>query len=159
MLKGPAMNVIDIRGFTEDAIVGPGNGATRLFIWCTSVQAGQVVGLHRHHGEELMRVLYGRLRFRVGEQTRDLGPGEVVIIQPEIVHGYLALDDAEIEIYGEIGSGIFVPRQGDANGTQFEEIFVRDVPWSRAPQDERQYITRAEQLELFRSRYAADPFA
>ena len=104
-------------------------------------------------------MLYGRLRFRVGEQTRDIGPGEVVIIQPEIVHGYLALDDAEIEIYGEIGSGIFVPRQGDANGTQFEEIFVRDVPWSRAPQDERQYITRAEQLELFRSRYAADPFA
>ena len=51
------MNVIDIRGFTEDAIVGPQNGATRVFIWCTTVQAGHVVGLHKHLGEELSRVL------------------------------------------------------------------------------------------------------
>ena len=153
------MNVIDIRGFSEDAIVGPENGATRLFIWCTAVQAGHVVGLHKHLGEELSRVLYGRLRFRADDQVQDIGAGEVVIIDPGSVHGYVALEDTEIEIYGEIGSGFFVPTPGSNGSADFEEIYVRNVLWSRAPQDERQYITRAEQLEWFRARYAADPFA
>jgi cupin domain len=153
------MNVIDIRGFTEDAIVGPQNGATRVFIWCTTVQAGHVVGLHKHLGEELSRVLYGRLRFRVGDQVQEIGAGEVVIVEPETIHGYVALEDTEIEVYGEIGSGIFIPVDGPYDGADFEEIFVRDVPWSRAPQDERQYITRAEQIERFRSSYTANPFA
>jgi hypothetical protein len=152
------MNVIDIRGFTEDAIVGPETGATRLFIWCTTVQAGHVVGLHKHLGEELSRVLYGRLRFRAGDQVQEIGAGEVVIVEPGTLHGYIALEDTEIEIYGEIGSGIFVPANGSNGSTDFEEIYVRDVPWSRAPREERQYITRAEQIERFRSRYATDPF-
>ena len=153
------MNVIDIRGFSEDAIVGPNNGATRLFIWCTTAQAGQVVGLHHHLGEELIRVLYGKLRFRVGDQVRDIGPGEVVIVDPGTVHGYVTLEDAEIEVYGEIGSGIFVTVEDGDGSTREEEVFVRNAPWSRAPTDESQYITRAEQLRRFRARYEASPFA
>ena len=153
------MNVIDIRGFTEDAIVGPENGATRLFIWCTTVEAGHVVGLHTHLGEEFSRVLYGRLRFRVGDQVQEIGAGEVVIVEPGTLHGYIALEDTEIEIYGEIGSGIFIPAGSPNGSTELEEIFVRNVPWSRTPPDEHQYITRAEQLDRFRARYADDPFA
>ena len=152
------MNVIDIRGFSEDAVVGPDNGARRLFIWCTSVQAGEVVDLHRHLGEELIRVLYGRLCFHVAGETREIGPGEVVIVEPGAVHGYVTIEDAEIEIYGEIGSGIFVPKL-TSNGTiQFDEVFVRDVPWSRTPPDDSQYITRDEQLERYRTSYTAAPF-
>ena len=153
------MNVIDIRGFSEDAIVGPNNGATRLFIWCTTVLAGQVIGLHHHLGEELIRVLYGKLRFRVGKQVRDIGPGEVVIVEPGIPHGYITLEDAEIEIYGEIGAGIFVTVEDPDGASREEEIFVRNAPWSRIPADESQYITREEQLKRFRVRYEASPFA
>ena len=153
------MNVIDIRGFSEDAIVGPDNGATRLFIWCTTAPAGQVVALHHHLGEELIRVLYGKLRFRAGDQVRDVGPGEVVIVEPGVIHGCITLEDAEIEVYGEIGAGIFVSSEAPDGSTQVEEIFVRNVPWSRVPADESQYITRSEQLERFRVRYATHPFA
>ena len=152
------MNVIDIRGFSEDAVVGPDHGATRLFIWCTTAQAGQVVGMHRHLGEELIRVLYGKLRFRVSDQVRDVGPGEVVIVEPGVPHGYVTIEDAEIEVYGEIGSGIFVTRERE-DGTPFEEeIFVRDVPWSRVPDSEDKYISRSEQLDRFRTRYLENPF-
>jgi mannose-6-phosphate isomerase-like protein (cupin superfamily) len=153
------MNVIDIRGFSEDAVVGPDNGATRLFIWCTTAPAGQVVALHHHLGEELIRVLYGKLRFRVGDQIRDVGAGEVVIVAPGAVHGYVTLEDAEIEVYGEIGAGIFVTTQGPDGTTSEQEIFVRDVPWSRAPTDDSKYISRSEQLERFRERYKEQPFA
>ena len=114
------MNVIDIRGFSEDAIVGPDNGATRLFIWCTTAPAGEIVALHHHRGEELIRVLYGKLRFRAGDQIQDIGPGEVVIVEPGIEHGYVTLEDAELEVYGEIGAGVFMMTE-DADGTPREE--------------------------------------
>jgi mannose-6-phosphate isomerase-like protein (cupin superfamily) len=153
------MNVIDIRGFSEDAIVGPDNGATRLFIWCTTAQAGQVVALHHHLGEELIRVLYGKLRFRAGDQVRDVGAGEVVIVEPGVIHGYITLEDAEIEVYGEIGAGIFVTTEAPDGTTSVDEIFVRNVPWSRVPADESQYISRSEQLHRFRARYDEKPFA
>jgi quercetin dioxygenase-like cupin family protein len=153
------MNVIDIRGFTEDAVVGPQNGASRLFIWCTSVQAGEVVALHRHLGEELIRVLYGKLRFHVSGETREIGPGEVVIVEPGAVHGYITVEDADIEVYGEVGSGVFVPKATSDGSTVFDEVFIRDVPWSRTPPDDSLYITRAEQLDRFRTSYAAAPFA
>jgi hypothetical protein len=130
-----------------------------LFIWCTTAPAGQVVALHHHLGEELIRVLYGKLRFRAGDQVRDLGPGEVVIVEPGIVHGYITLEDAEIEVYGEIGAGFFVSTDSPDGSTHVEEIFVRNVPWSRVPADDGQYITRAEQLERFRAHYKARPFA
>lgn len=152
------MNVIDIRGFSEDAIVGPANGATRLFIWCTMAPAGQVVALHHHLGEELIRVLNGKLRFRVGDEIRDIGPGEVVIVDPDTPHGYVTLEDAEIEVYGEIGAGIFVSVPTPDGTTHETEVFVRDVPWSRVPADQQMYISRTEQLERFRTWYEAQPF-
>ena len=62
-----AVKVIDIRGISVDAMVGPEHGATRIFVWCVSAGQGQVIGLHHHHGEELIRVLYGCLRFRLGD--------------------------------------------------------------------------------------------
>jgi hypothetical protein len=63
---------------------------------------------------------------------------------------YTALEDTEVEIYGEVGAGIFVmERQPD--GTRREkELFVRGVPWSRVPPDESMYVTRAVQLQRFR---------
>jgi hypothetical protein len=36
---------------------------------------------------------------------------------------------------------------------------VRHVPWSRVPTNDSQYISRSEQLERFRARYEANPFA
>ena len=152
------MNVIDLHGFSDDAIVGPEQGATRIFIWCTSAVAGHVIGLHHHGGEEISRVLYGRLRFRVGDEVREVGAGEVVIIPPGVDHAYQVLEDAGIESYGQIGSGIFTTEtRGD--GTVVEhELYVKDVPWSRTPPPGTQYVTREDQLRRFRRQFAEKPF-
>ena len=153
------MKVIDIRGITVDALVGPQHGASRIFIWCVTAQQGQVIGLHHHHGEELFRVLYGRLRFRVGDEVRDVRTGEVVIIPPEADHAYLALEDTELEIYGEIGAGEFF-RVIDPDGTvREEEVFVKGHPWSRTPPDESQYSTQDELFARYRVWYAENPFS
>ena len=153
------MKIIDIRGLSDDAIVGREHGAARIFIWCTAAPAGHVVGLHHHNGEELCRVLSGRVRFRVGDDVRDLGAGAIAIIHPGVVHGYVVLEDAEIEIYGEIDSGIFVTTQEPDGSTRATEIFVRDVPWSRVPDSDDAYIARREQLDRFRREYKQQPFA
>jgi len=153
------MKVIDIRGITVDALVGPQHGATRLYVWCVTAEHGQVIGLHHHHGEELIRVLYGRLRFRVGDEERELQAGEVVIVPPGAAHAYVALEDTEIEVYGEIGAGEFF-HVTDADGAvREEEIFVRGHPWSRTPADESQYSTEAELLARYRDWYTHNPFA
>lgn len=153
------MKVIDIRGITVDALVGPQHGATRLYVWCVTAERGQVIGLHHHHGEELIRVLYGRLRFRVGDDERDVQAGEVVIVPPGAAHAYVALEDTEIEVYGEIGAGEFFQVTDPDGAVREEEIFVRGHPWSSTPADESQYSTEAELLARYRDWYTQNPFA
>ena len=104
-------------------------------------------------------MLYGKLRFWADGQVNEIGPGEVVIVRQGVRHGYITLEDAEIEIYGEMGSGVFISTREQDGTTHEKEIFVRDVPWSRAPLDENQYISRQQQLQQFRADYEAEPFA
>ncbi len=140
------MKVVDIRGIEDDALVGPDQGATRLFLWCISALTGYRIGLHLHHGEELFRILSGRLRFRVGDETRDVGSGAIVVIPPRTPHAYIALEDSELEVYGQIGSGEFGLVQEPDGTVREEEVFVRDIPWSRTPDDESRYMTREDRL-------------
>ncbi len=152
------MKVIDIHGIALDALVGPEHGATRIFVWSVAAEKGETIGLHHHHGEELFRVLYGRLRFRVNDETREVRAGEVVIIPPGADHAYMALEDCELEVYGEIGMGQFY-RVTDLDGTvREEEVFVRGRPWSRIPPDESQYLTQEQLFERYRAWYAEHPF-
>ena len=153
------MKVVDIRGTAEDKVIGPEQGATRLFIWCITEPAGETLALHHHHGEELFRVLYGRLRFQVGADTREVGPGEVIIVPPNIEHGHVALEDTELEVIGEIGSGVFIMVESPEGAVREQELFVRSVPWSRAPADEGQYISREDLLRQFRRDAQDHPFA
>jgi len=133
-----------------DPVVGPEQGATRLFIWCVTEPAGEVLGPHFHMGEELFRVLSGRVRFLVGESQREVGPGEVIIVPPGIMHGHTVIEDAELEVLGEIASGVFISVEELDGTSRHEEIFVSGVPWSRVPDDESRYISREEQLRRFR---------
>jgi quercetin dioxygenase-like cupin family protein len=150
------MKVVDIRGIADDALVGPEQGASRIFLWCITALQGYRIGLHLHHGEEMFRVLSGRLRFRVGEETQDVGAGAIVVIPPRTPHAYIALEDSELEVFGQIGSGEFALVHG-ANGTVHEiEVFVRDLPWSRTPPDVTQYISREERLRQHRAWFEAN---
>lgn len=150
------MNVVNLRGLDANPMVGRDQGAVRLFIWCVSERAGDILGPHWHDGEELFRVLSGQLRFQVGDDAREVGAGEIVVIPPKVIHSHTVLEDCELEVIGEIGSGVYIRMTGDDGDVYEQELFVRDVPWSRLPADERYYITREEQLERFRLASAGD---
>ena len=81
--------------------------------------------------------------------------GEVVIVPPGDAHAYVALEDAELEINGEIGAGEFFRVTGPDGSVREEEVFVRGHPWSRTPPDDRQYTTQDELFARYRAR---DPF-
>ena len=49
---------------------------------------------HHHPSEQIILVLSGRLRMRIGDETRDIGPNEVALILGDQEHEQIALDDA-----------------------------------------------------------------
>jgi mannose-6-phosphate isomerase-like protein (cupin superfamily) len=122
-----------------------------------AAQKGEMVGMHYHHGEELFRVLYGRLHVRVDDATQVLGAGQVLIVPAGTRHGYVALEDSEIEVYGEIGAGEFMTVHEPDGSSHDEEIFMEGAPWSRTPGESSQYITHAELLARYRASLAHEP--
>ena len=48
---------------------------------------------HHHKSEQMMLVLSGRLRVRIGDEVRELGPGEVALILSDQEHEQTALED------------------------------------------------------------------
>ena len=48
---------------------------------------------HHHPSEQIILVLAGRLRMRIGSEVRDIGRGEVVLIPGDVAHEQQALED------------------------------------------------------------------
>ena len=48
---------------------------------------------HHHPSEQIIMVLSGRLRMRVGDEVRDLGPGEAALILGDQGHEQMALEE------------------------------------------------------------------
>ena len=48
---------------------------------------------HHHKSEQMMLVLSGRLRMRVGDEVREIGPGEVALILSDQEHEQTALEE------------------------------------------------------------------
>ena len=57
---------------------------------------GAVYHGHRHAVPELYVVLEGSVRWQVGEETRDLGPGDTVLTPPNAVHRMENLGDTPV---------------------------------------------------------------
>jgi quercetin dioxygenase-like cupin family protein len=81
-------------------LVGPDDGATRIWMVRGPFAADERVALHTHAGEEVFRVLTGRVRFTVGDERRECGRGTIVVIPPQTEHGFVALTEAELEAWG-----------------------------------------------------------
>jgi quercetin dioxygenase-like cupin family protein len=56
-------------------------------------QGGQVAE-HQHPQEQLSYIVRGRLRFTVGGETREVGPGEAVLIPGGVLHSVDTLEES-----------------------------------------------------------------
>ncbi len=70
------------------------NGA-RLSVGMYRLAAGTKAAPHAHPNEQVIAVLKGRLRFRLGTDERIVEAGDVILVPPDTEHQAEALGDVE----------------------------------------------------------------
>jgi quercetin dioxygenase-like cupin family protein len=78
----------------------------KLMIALTEVEKGYVVQSHAHENEQTTWVFSGKWRFRIGEQTIDVGPGEMIFIPGNVFHSAEAVETI-------VAYDIFTPPRAD----------------------------------------------
>jgi quercetin dioxygenase-like cupin family protein len=79
----------------------------RLSLGIVELDPGAVVPEHHHEQEQLGMVLSGRMHFRIGEDTKSLGPGETWTIPSNVPHEVTAGPEGAVVI------DIFAPVRAD----------------------------------------------
>jgi quercetin dioxygenase-like cupin family protein len=57
------------------------------------IAAGAEVPVHTHPHEQVGHVVSGRMRFKIGDQERDLGPGDGYAVPSQVPHGATGVSD------------------------------------------------------------------
>jgi quercetin dioxygenase-like cupin family protein len=68
---------------------------TKLSVGLYKIPAGTGARPHAHPNEQVIAVVNGRMRFRLGGEERVVGPGEVILVPPHAEHQTTAIDDVE----------------------------------------------------------------
>lgn len=61
-----------------------------------SFKKGEGANPHQHPHEQIVVVLQGRIRARLGDEEQELGPGSGFHVPPNLPHGVTALEDSEV---------------------------------------------------------------
>ena len=77
----------------ESTAYGPTITGKELEVGYYTEPKGTGARPHHHPSEQIIMVLTGRLRMRIGEETRDIGPGEVALIPGNADHEQQALEE------------------------------------------------------------------
>ncbi|HZV75219.1 MAG TPA: cupin domain-containing protein [Conexibacter sp.] len=79
--------------------VAPGTPGRRQSLAEATVPAGGATLAHHHRlSEEIYLVTHGRGRLRLGEEVREIGPGDCVVIPPGTVHRLWADPDGPLVV-------------------------------------------------------------
>ena len=79
----------------------------RIMLSFIEMEPGMKFPLHSHNSEQIMIVLEGGMRQRLGDKVYDLKPGDVCIIPSNVVHG------GEISGEGCKAIDVFTPPRED----------------------------------------------
>jgi quercetin dioxygenase-like cupin family protein len=75
------------------------SGDQEMLVWW-SIQAGVHVEAHKHPHEQIAWMLKGRMEFRLGDEHRMCGPGDVVVIPGGVEHeGWFHEDTEVIDVF------------------------------------------------------------
>lgn len=70
-------------------------GDREMIVWW-SMKAGAHAAAHRHPHEQIAWMLSGKMEFRLGNERRVCGPGDVVVIPSGVEHEAWFPEDAEL---------------------------------------------------------------
>jgi quercetin dioxygenase-like cupin family protein len=118
-------------------VAGRDSGLRRLMFVVGNLPAGDHGPMHLHRGDELLRILDGELLVRLGDQRRMCRAGDVVVVPPDVLHGFRASTATTLEVVAEYDIGTIFPVRGEDGERRFVEVFRQDMPWGRRPPDGR----------------------
>ena len=93
----------------------------RITLGIVELDPDSVVPEHRHENEQLGMCLAGSLDFRVGDETRALGPGDTWSIPADVPH------EVHVGPEGAVVIDVFVPPRDDWRDA--ERAGARDPRW------------------------------
>jgi quercetin dioxygenase-like cupin family protein len=82
-----------------------GDGAT--LAW-TTLEPGHTPRPHSHDHEQIVYIVSGRVRFTVGDESAEMGPGDVLLVPPNVEHFAETLGDEPA-----VDLSIFTPRRDE----------------------------------------------
>lgn len=95
-----------------DGVIARAVEGGQLSLAVVELDPGAVVPEHSHANEQLGIVLRGTVRFRLGDEERELGPGGTWRIAPDVPHEVIAgPDGAEVV-------DVFAPARADWAGLE-----------------------------------------
>jgi quercetin dioxygenase-like cupin family protein len=80
-------------------------GDQAMVVWW-SMKAGAHAAAHKHPHEQIFWMLKGRMEFRLGNERRTCGPGDVAVIPGGLEHEAWFPEDTEVV-------DVFAPRRDD----------------------------------------------
>jgi quercetin dioxygenase-like cupin family protein len=93
----------------------------RITLGVIELDANSVVPEHSHEHEQLGICLAGSLVFRVGDEARELGPGETWSIPGNVPH------EVHVGPNGAVVLDVFAPTRDDWR--EAPQVATRDVRW------------------------------
>jgi quercetin dioxygenase-like cupin family protein len=131
-------------------LAGRPQGLHRLLVATGQLPAGLPVHMHLHVGDEVIRILSGELTMRVGDERRTCRDGDVIIVPPNVLHGFRVVADTVVEVVAEHDIGTFYPvRQADGT-RRLVEVFT-PLPWDAPPPRPGEHTTDEEVQEIVRA--------
>ena len=92
----------------------------RLMTLLGRLEPGTVLPLHRHPHEQLTYVLEGTAHLQIGDEGRDLGPGDGAMIPDEVLHGIVRVGPTGctiLEVYTPLREEYLAAMRQAAPGT------------------------------------------
>jgi len=99
----------------------------RITLGVVELEPNSIVPEHSHENEQLGMVLTGSLTFRIGDESRDLGPGETWCIPANAPHEVAAGPEGAVVI------DVFAPPRDD--WSKFDLQALRPPHWPAADAD------------------------
>ena len=96
----------------------------RVMLSALEMESGGVVPEHSHPHEQAGLVIEGKLRLRIGDDERELGPGDAFLIPPHVAHSGVVTEGPArvLDVFSPVRED-YVDRYNRFTGTD------RDTRW------------------------------
>ena len=75
------------------------SGAQGMLVWW-DIKAGGHAAAHSHPHEQIVWMISGRMDFRIGDEHRSMGPGDVAVIPGGVEHeGHFPEDTVVVDVF------------------------------------------------------------